>query len=240
MPTIRTVVCFGDSITRGLISASYIELLEQRMGGEGYRFVNSGVNNDYAYNLVLRAGQVIAKDPQYITILVGTNDVIAMLAPIEGRVASLWKGLPNQPSLEWYRHKLLEVVRHLKIETAAHIALLSLPVLGEDLDTTPNLEVCRFNAVIQETAAAEDVAYLPLYERQAETLRASGSYPGKPYFFSLLPTLESIEHHIFRHESLDEFSKRMGYLLLTDGVHLNSRGASLVADEIEAFLRANP
>ncbi len=35
--TPRTVVCFGDSITYGQVSASYIEILEERLGPQGFR-----------------------------------------------------------------------------------------------------------------------------------------------------------------------------------------------------------
>ncbi|MBN2098694.1 MAG: hypothetical protein JW753_03760, partial [Dehalococcoidia bacterium] len=47
-----------------------------------------------------------------------------------------------------------------------------------------------------------------------------------------------LSHYVLR-QSLDEISRRNGYLLLTDGMHMNSRGAAIIADQIEAYLRDN-
>jgi lysophospholipase L1-like esterase len=40
-------------------------------------------------------------------------------------------------------------------------------------------------------------------------------------------------------QSFDEISKKNGFLLVTDGIHMNSRGAAIIADQIESFLRAS-
>ena len=42
--------------------------------------------------------------------------------------------------------------------------------------------------------------------------------------------------HIFFKESYVSISRRNGFILLTDGVHLNEQGASLVADVMEKYL----
>jgi lysophospholipase L1-like esterase len=36
--------------------------------------------------------------------------------------------------------------------------------------------------------------------------------------------------------NLDAISKKNGFILLTDGIHLNSTGSKFVADEIEQFI----
>ena len=53
--TTRTlVVCAGDSITHGVVSANYVEMLERRFAADGYEFVNAGINGQLAYNLLQR------------------------------------------------------------------------------------------------------------------------------------------------------------------------------------------
>ena len=40
----RVVVCAGDSLTHGLISANYVTLLQDALGDRGTVFVNAGVS----------------------------------------------------------------------------------------------------------------------------------------------------------------------------------------------------
>src|SRR5512146_3284028 len=79
IPPPRTVVCLGDSITRGQISASFIDQLEQRLAGQGLRFINSGVNGDLAYNVLRRLDDVIEIKPDVVILMIGTNDIVATL-----------------------------------------------------------------------------------------------------------------------------------------------------------------
>src|SRR5512146_884118 len=130
IPPPRTVVCLGDSITRGQISASFIDQLEQRLAGQGLRFINSGVNGDLAYNVLRRLDVVI--------LMIGTNDIVATLRRSNTVISRVSKWLPRNPSLKWYRANLLEIVRRLKLETGAKIALASPPILGERLNSRPN------------------------------------------------------------------------------------------------------
>ncbi|MFV8052550.1 SGNH/GDSL hydrolase family protein [Mycobacterium sp. 48b] len=71
------IVCAGDSITRGKLSADYIAMLRQRPVGERAEFVRAGVNGDLAHNLLQRLDTVIAADPDVVTVLIGTNDARA-------------------------------------------------------------------------------------------------------------------------------------------------------------------
>ena len=62
--TTRTlVVCAGDSITHGVVSANYVEILERRFAADGYEFVNVGINGHLAYNLLGRLDDVVACRP---------------------------------------------------------------------------------------------------------------------------------------------------------------------------------
>ena len=45
-----------------------------------FRFLNHGVNGDLAWNGLQRLDRVIAERPDFVTILIGTNDVNATLS----------------------------------------------------------------------------------------------------------------------------------------------------------------
>ena len=75
MPAESLVVCLGDSNTQGQFSANYVKRLQDRWPGT--RFINAGVNGQLAYNITQRLDEVVAQQPDVVTLLVGTNDVNA-------------------------------------------------------------------------------------------------------------------------------------------------------------------
>lgn len=235
------VVCLGASIMRGRFGTNFVELLSQRMSKDGFRFVNSGVNGDLAYNVLARLDAVIARQPDYVVILVGTNDITAALYPRSARMflSRLTRRLPRPPSAEWYHDNMLQIVRLLKDKTTARIALASLTVLGEDLTSLPNERVRAYNALLKEITLQEQVTYLPVYERQEEYLSTAQHTKGRPFEPRGMLMLELLVRHYLMWQSFDEISKKNGFLLVTDGIHMNSQGAAIIADQIESFLRAS-
>ena len=230
----RIVVCYGDSITRGLISASYVAVLKRRMGQANLRFLNSGVNNDVTFNLLRRIHPLIEVQPDFITVLVGTNDVIASLSPYGALFYYALKRLPRWPTLEWSLASLRRVIAHLRRETRAVIGLCSIPPLGENLNTLPNQRVRAYNSALQEIANTNGLAYVPVFEHLVAHLPHSD---GREFTASvnLLGEL-MLRRYVFK-EPFERFSRSKGFSLLTDGVHLNESAAGLVAEEIEGFLR---
>lgn len=233
---ICSVVCFGDSITHGLISASYIGLLQQRLSPEGFRLINAGVNGDHSVNLLRRIRRVIALHPDYVVVLIGTNDINAEVNDSMYWISRVLKGVSQRPTVERYRRTMLEIVQKLKAETPARIALASPPLIGEDLDSTANRRARDYSAALRAIAAQEGAAYLPVHERQEEALRAEGVSHGGEYTRSALRSVELVLCHNILGESYDSISRRRGFHLVTDGIHMNSRGAEIIAAEIEKFL----
>lgn len=236
MPTIQKVVCLGDSITRGMVSANYVEMLQRRLGGS-FRFYNAGVNGDHSINLLRRLHRVIAEQPDFVVILVGTNDINADVTPSFYWIGRFVKRVFRRSTVESYHDNLLEIVRSLKAKTSAQIALASPPLVGEDLDSTQNQRAREYSLVLSQIAAAEGVAYLPVHEKQEAFIRDCGGSHGGEYTHSLLRSAELIFCHLILRESYASISRRRGYCLVTDGIHLNERGAEIIADEIETFLQ---
>jgi lysophospholipase L1-like esterase len=239
-PFTRTVVCLGDSITRGKVSASYIDILDEKMGQDGFQFVNGGVNNDLAYNVLIRLDDFIELKPQFVTLLVGTNDILAQHTPYKGLGLRILKRLPQKADFGWYTANLREIIRRIKLWTQAKIGLLSIPVIGEDL-SSPAIEMVKmFNTAVRQIAVQEKISYLPVFERQVEYLKATRTKPeGRAYAHFMLMTGELVAERGLFHVAYDTFSRRNGYHLVTDGVHFNRQGARLIAEEIENWLCAN-
>jgi len=236
----KTVVCFGASLTAGTVSFNYLDLLGARPSLAGFRFINHGVNGDLAWNGLERLDRVMAERPDFVTILIGTNDVNATLSEPSLTWYKAFKHLPSEPTLNWYECNLRTIVQRLKQETRAHLALLSLAVIGEDLEHEANRKVVLYNDVIRRVAREETIAYLPLHERMVAYLQEhEGERAQLPPRLEYHEDLTSVDNAIALHAtglSWDEVSRRNGLLVTTDCLHLNSVGAGMIADLIEAWL----
>jgi lysophospholipase L1-like esterase len=233
------VVCLGASMVRGQVSYNFVNLLDQRMAGDGFQFINAGVAGDQAYNVLVRLDSVIDYRPDFVIILVGTNDVTATLSPTLARISRLTRKFPQPPSAKFYRYNMLRIIKTLREKTSAKIALVSLPILGEDLESIPNQRIKEYNALLKEIADEEQVSYLPVYGLQEEYLRKVQQGSGRPYKSGGMLSIKALARHYLLRQSFDEISRKHHFLLVTDGIHMNSRGATFIADEIESFLRSH-
>ena len=227
------VVCAGASVTRGTMSVNYIDLLESQFGGR-FQFANAGRNGDLAFNLAQRLGPIIALRPEMVVLQIGTNDVNASLTPEAAENYRWLKNLPGRPSRDSYRAHLLGIVRRLRLETRARVALLSLPLMGEDLGSVENEGVRSYNEVVREVAAAEQATYLPLHEAMIEALSKSPPLPPAPPASRLIGL--SLAQRYLLGRSFDAIGSANGYQLLSDGIHLNQRGAAILAAQIRRFV----
>jgi lysophospholipase L1-like esterase len=236
----KTVVCFGASLTAGTVSFDYLELLRARLSLAGFRFVNHGVNGDLAWNGLQRLDKVIAERPDFVSILIGTNDINATLSDRNRLRYLSFNHLSRDPTLGWYEENLRAIVTRLKKETPAKLALLSLAVIGEDLEHEANRKVALYNEVIRRVAAEETIDYLPLHERMVAYLQEhEKDRADRPPRLEYRDGLTNVGNALALHAtglSWDEVSRRNGLLLTTDCIHLNSIGAGMIADLIEAWL----
>lgn len=238
-PNEKLVVCLGASIVRGQISTNFVDILAQRMSEAGFRFVNSGVAGDQSYNVLVRLDSVIEQQPDFIIILVGTNDITATLNARMAQIARRARKLPQMSNSRFFRENMTAIVKKLKKKTKAQIALVSLPVLGEDLNSLANRRTRAYNAFLKEIAEKEKVGYLPVNERQEKFLKKENNGLGKAYQTSGLLSVQLLARHYILRQSLDAISEKNGFLLSTDGIHMNSRGAAFIVEEIESYLLAN-
>ncbi len=128
------VALFGDSLTEGKIGQSYVNLLEQRMRNDNYSFMNAGVAADTAYNVLNRLEPVVKSKPDYVVLLIGTDDVEAYLrGGYPPHIIQWVKKLPQAVTQDWFISLLRQIVQSVQSSTSAKIALCSIPILGEDL-----------------------------------------------------------------------------------------------------------
>ncbi|MCJ7622674.1 MAG: GDSL-type esterase/lipase family protein, partial [Anaerolineaceae bacterium] len=127
----KVLVCMGDSITRGNVSANYVHILSQRLFERDFILVNAGINAELTYNLLQRLDEIIACEPDYITILIGTNDADGTLSEATASRQMRQMKLPQKSTSAWFESNLQKIITELQTHTEAKIALLSIPPIGE-------------------------------------------------------------------------------------------------------------
>lgn len=238
-PGRKRIVLIGDSITHGNVSVNYVQMLSERLqkkDGKLFDIINAGINSDLSWNVLQRLDDVIACNPDLITILIGTNDANATLNPAnEARYIKLQK-LPQKPTADWFRSNLEEIISTLQDLTKAKIAVLSLPTIGEDM-TTPELKKGQeYSAIIKEVAEQAGVEYLPLCETMSGFLKEHPSKPKFTYthYFAIMWLQILLHYHGASYAWLSK--KMLGFQFHADFLHLNKQGAAMVVDLIEKFV----
>jgi lysophospholipase L1-like esterase len=231
------LVCVGDSITHGRVSSNYVDMLSDDLGKNDFYIVNAGINSELAYNVLMRVEPIIACDPDYVTVFIGTNDAHGALTTEQGEKEVKEMELPQMPTEAWYRENLTQLVRKLKESTHARIALLSIPPIGENPADPAFLLSDHYGAIIRDVARTEQVSYLGLFEAMAaylaEHTNAAPLYSRGDFERAMYT---GIARHFLLGASFGDISRKNGFLLETDYLHLNETGARMVADLIEGFV----
>ncbi len=239
-PGQKVVVCLGDSLTHGRVSHNYVAELAARYPDHKYRFVNAGINSELAYSALQRTAAVITLKPDYVILFIGANDALAAINPKSARRYIDMLNLPQTPTKQWFRMNLSAIVDRLKQETRAKIALMSLPPLTEEA-RHPGYRCARtYSAVIRKVAAEKQVAFLPLHAKMSSTLSTKTTECAFEFVGpERVLTYKAIVEHYLLGRSWNSISEKNGFVFLTDFIHLNEKGAGIVADLIEAFIRHN-
>ncbi|MBN1934932.1 MAG: SGNH/GDSL hydrolase family protein [Anaerolineae bacterium] len=232
----RVLVCVGDSITRGEVSYNYVDLLQARLG-DRFEVINAGINSEVSYEVLQRLDQVIACEPDMVTILIGTNDANASIADESALWTMQHRRLPQRPSIGWYEQNMEAIVERLQRETRARIALLSLPTIGETLPSQEMRTTRWFSEVVRRVARRYGVAYLPVFEQMTDYLAEHQPQGRLEHEMWQWHSVKAIFEEKILGVELDEVAKRQGLVLHSDMLHLNSRGARIIADLIEDFVR---
>jgi lysophospholipase L1-like esterase len=233
----HNILFLGASITQGRISVSFVNTLKRTLDSKQYKFINQGVAGFESYNILKKIDKAINTKPEFVILLGGTNDILSALYPRLSRLSRKLKKIPHEPSTVNFCKNIIEIIKRLKQETHAKIAIASLPVLGENLDSNENRMVKEYNSELKLISETENVYYLPVFEKQEIFLNEVIQGKGRDCINPSKMAFKSLAQHYLLFKDLDSISNENGYILLTDGIHLNSVGSKFVADEIELFIR---
>ena len=234
----KVIVLAGDSITHGQIGENYVSMLAKYLDASQFDFVNAGINSHLAWNLLQRVDEIIRCDPDYVTILIGTNDANAARSEEEGKGYKKRMKLPRLPDQEWYKEALYEIVTTLQEKTHAKIGLISIPPIGEDPEHLAYKISSEYVKSIEAVSNQTGVKYIPFHEMMVEYLE---KHPGNPTYPIENSVREMIvacsKNHILKRD-WDSIGKAKGFQLHIDYLHLNTKSASMLTNLIEEFIKS--
>ncbi|MEM9774618.1 MAG: GDSL-type esterase/lipase family protein [Chloroflexota bacterium] len=236
----KRVLILGDSLTYGTMSHNWLVDLQNQYGDD-YAFINMGWNGDLAYNAYQKVDDAIACQPDVIGVFIGGNDVFATFGPEWTADFIAKKGLPQEPTAEWYRQNLTQIVERLRTETDAQISLFTLTLYGEDLNSPQNRKMAVYSQIVEETAAEFNLTVLPIHAKMRQFIAnkqsdyAQTCNPANFAEYRQLIRWSLIRYHFF-FQSWDRMAESRGFLAQTDCAHLTSASAGIVAEELSRWL----
>lgn len=233
----KVIVCAGDSNTHGNVSHNWVAELQDTL--PDFQIINAGLNSDLTFSLLSRLNDIIACDPDYITVLIGTNDVNAYYSKKSlKRYIDNKKITPDQiPDIHSFEQNLIHIVRELKTKTKSKIALMTLPLMGEDLTSKVNEIADQYSSIIEKIGQSEGIRVLPVRQIQKDYLiqnPSESSYQFDDYF--LLLNKSVIMHYLlgFSWERISAIHKNR---LSPDFLHQNEKAGRMIKNEVLKWIR---
>ena len=229
------VVFCGDSITHGHIGYDWVSALRKKDDSKIY--INAGINADLTWNLNERVDNIIKHNPDYITILIGTNDAIGSqnIKHIQDYYVST-KGLPRLPHIDWYRSELERFITTVTVQTDAKIAISTLPWLGEQSNAEIITVVKDHNDIIRSLSKKYNLTLIDLFKNFEDSIDSNNSVPYTTTEWRRLRGLRAvILHYVFRW-SWNRIGEKYRLKLLCDHIHLNEKSGAIFQNLMEDFI----
>lgn len=170
-------VALGDSLTAGVgsddVKSTFVYQVAKNFSSlfGKVEVVNLGVPGSTSQDLILdQLPQVAQEKPQYITLLIGINDI------------------HNKVSVADYENRLSNILNELLAETETQITLINLPYLGA-ADTVPfplstilDTRTKRFNSVIAKLGRSDRVKLIDLYTPSRQPFLDNRAYYASDHF----------------------------------------------------------
>ena len=221
------IAFIGDSITEGFPGVSYVNILKTLLPKS--TLLNYGLGGDTVSSLYRRVKEIqFDKDIDVVVLFVGVNDVFGRLTPTYEKLKTKYNQIWAKDRKE-FRNQYIELLDFVKTLSKKVIIIPPL-VLGEEKDNKWNIEIGELVEELEDILVNyPDFHYINVRDMFFNVLKeveVSSFLPINMFRMLLDVKFVTTIHKI------DEKSKKRKLHLTLDGVHLNSLGASLVANAI--------
>ena len=229
------IVCCGDSITHGHIGYDWVSSLRNIDKSKVY--INAGINADLTWNLNQRIDDIIKHHPDYVTILIGTNDAIGSenIKHIQDYYVST-KGLPRLPHIDWYASELEKFIIDIQSKTNAKIAISTLSWLGEQSEAEIIKVVRSHNNIIRDLSAKYNLKLIDLFKEFDQIIDTNNSIPYTTTEWRRLRGLRAVILHYVFGWSWNRIGRKYKLKLLCDHIHLNEKAGVMLEELMKDFI----
>lgn len=214
----------GDSLTEGRPGVSFYNLLKLQY--PHISFDNLGNPGETIKSLLTRLEKAPLQFSYDLLILwIGVNDVYSKLLKVQAQPVA-----KDHIEFEEYCLKVLEKAH----AASKNVVLVSPALVGEDLQNHSNQEIKELTSIMESVALKSDNIYFVnmqnLFKEHLENLECS-SFINKNVMRVLLDVL------FYKNPlRIDKLSQKRGLHVTLDGVHLNSKGANIVAQQYSSII----
>ncbi len=227
------IAFFGDSLTSGVPGSSYFAILRERFPED--TLLNFGKANDTVVSLYRRISAMQFDEPLDMAFLwIGVNDVLKTDRWLVRAFHTLL-AQRRATDMDEFRSCFRSTL-DLLCEVAGRVIVAPPALKGEDLENHANRRLADLGGLIKDaTADCDQAVYLDLQSVFARELaaRQRSEHVLKNPFRVLLDALT-----LRTDGQIDDKATERGLHLTLDGVHLNSAGAKLVAEEFAAAIQS--
>ena len=212
------IALIGDSLTEGRPGVSFANMLKERFPNDS--FVNLGKPGETVKSLHSRLTKTGVDDDFDVAYLwIGTNDVYSKLLSVKAQPV-----VENHEEFKQVYQQVLEIV----ISSSKKVVAVSPALVGEHIENPSNKEIKELSTLIKSLSENKHIHYMDLHAVFERAL-ASGNSSG---YISTNPFRVMFDVFFYKNEArIDQLSTKRGLQLTLDGIHLNSEGAKIVADE---------
>ncbi|MEM4258883.1 MAG: SGNH/GDSL hydrolase family protein [Candidatus Thermoplasmatota archaeon] len=223
---------FGDSLTKGTLGASFLKILAQKLPDD--TLLNFGKNGDTIHGLYKRIKRLPPTiKPDLGCIWIGTNDILTHISS-GYNLSTKPSKKPWQDNHDAYQKDYQNLLDDL---TKRIPAIITLPpiLIGEDVNNLWNQELDALAYMI-ETLSKQypTVTYFNLRDVFIKELMQKKS---SRYLRPTIPAVLFDKIACTTAQNMDVYAQKRGLFFTIDGVHLNTKGAHIVADAIHTIIQ---
>ncbi|MBN3553358.1 SGNH/GDSL hydrolase family protein [Fictibacillus nanhaiensis] len=213
----------GDSLTEGRPGVSFLKLLQKQY--PHMTFVNQGKPGESVKSLHNRLTKMKLETFNLAFLWIGVNDVYSKLLSVQAQPVA-----KDHEEFTAYYQKVLECV----LSSSKFVITVTPAIVGEDLNNVSNQEIKQLNTLITSIAHKhKNVSTLNLhtvFEKHLSSIKSSDYISTK-----VLTVMKDVLFYK-KTSRIDQLSKKRGLHLTLDGIHLNSKGAQIVAEEYATII----
>lgn len=225
------IAFLGDSITQGVHGYSYIKVLQDL--NPTLELTNYGKGGDTISSLNKRIKKIDnLKEFDILFLFVGVNDILGKLSWFY-KILKIMDKQPIAKSNDVFKAQFKDTLEYLS-KTKRKIVIIPPLLIGEDIDNNWNKQITKLVKIIKSLQKHNPkVDYIDIRKDFTDYL-----YKKKLSDYIPLKAMDMKQDGVDIRSGVDvdKISDKRGLHLTIDGVHINTKGAKMIANSIQNYL----